>query len=154
MRPAPPPVIGLKSTLHDGIRTSRRDEPHQFAQRGRGEPPSVVPGKSLSTQFGMRVRTPGKWTRSAVRLPIRLRMNAELRISLCYCRCPSNIVRAARPLKGVVVMGQFPKFSTPVEKTVENTPVYAVERRRTPIFRVFRRGERLYDARSGRVRAS
>jgi len=44
-------------------------------------------------------------------------------------------------------MGQFPKFSTPVEKTVENTPVYAVERRRAPIFRVFRRGERLYDAR-------
>ncbi len=43
-------------------------------------------------------------------------------------------------------MGQFPKFSTPVEKTVENTPVYAVERCRTPIFRVFRRGERLYDA--------
>jgi hypothetical protein len=43
-------------------------------------------------------------------------------------------------------MGQFPKFSTPVEKTVENTPVYAGERRRAPIFRVFRRGERLYDA--------
>ena len=66
---------------------------------------------------------------------------------MCYCRCPSN----NRPdytdqLRRRVAMGQFPKFSTPVEKTVENTPVYAVERRCTPIFRVFRRGERLYDA--------
>jgi hypothetical protein len=49
-------------------------------------------------------------------------------------------------LRRRVVMGQFPKFSTPVEKTVENTRVYAVERCCTPIFRVFRRGERLYDA--------
>jgi len=30
VRAAPPPVIGLKSTLHDGIRTSRRDEPHHL----------------------------------------------------------------------------------------------------------------------------
>jgi hypothetical protein len=43
-------------------------------------------------------------------------------------------------------MGQVTKFSTPVEKTVENTPVYGGERPRVSIFRVFRRGERLYDA--------
>ena len=41
-------------------------------------------------------------------------------------------------------MGQSPKFSTTVEKTVENRPLVEHSLRRMQAYRVFRRGERLY----------